>query len=104
MPVFYIWYMKPEFFRDGIMGVRVADPKNLTATHTLLKIEQASNLDGVYYTMQGEIWSPNGEARDLIRSKGLEHTSMSVGDVIVDEAGIAHSVDSVGFKELGAIS
>lgn len=37
--------------------------------------------------MQGEIWSPNGEANELIRSKGLFHTSMSVGDCAVDETG-----------------
>jgi hypothetical protein len=37
---------------------------------------------------QGENWSPNGEARDLILAKGLRHTSMSVGDVIEDEGGI----------------
>jgi hypothetical protein len=32
--------------------------------------------------MQGENWSPNGEARDLIRSNNLSHTSMCCGDVV----------------------
>lgn len=34
--------------------------------------------------MQGENWSPNGEAKELIRPLGLKHTSMSVGDIISD--------------------
>lgn len=32
--------------------------------------------------MQGENWSPNGEARSLIEEKGLIHTSMSMGDIV----------------------
>jgi len=40
------------------------------------------NLERVYNNMQGENWSPNGEARDLILFLGLSHTSMSIGDII----------------------
>lgn len=50
--------------------------------------------------MQGEIWSPNGEARALIQQKGLQHTSMSVDDIIVDEEGHVYIVDAIGFREL----
>lgn len=39
-------------------------------------------LDRIFAIMQGEVWSPNGEARNLIRSRSLHHTSMSVGDVV----------------------
>jgi hypothetical protein len=42
-------------------------------------------LDDAFWQMQGENWSPNGEARPLIQSLGLSHTSMMVGDVIQDE-------------------
>ena len=49
--------------------------------------------------MQGEKWSPKGEARELIKSKGLRHTSMSVGDVMVVN-GKPLLVDSVGFVDL----
>jgi hypothetical protein len=49
--------------------------------------------------MQGEQWSPNGEARELIRSLGLSHASMSIGDVVEDEHGHFYAV-FVGFKEL----
>ena len=98
---YQVWYMKPDFFRDGICGA-TPDAGNLAATHVHLKdVETDRGLDGVYHTMQGEIWSPNGEARDLIRSKGLEHTSMSVGDVAVDDVGNAHVVATLGFQSIG---
>ena len=41
---------------------------------------KAPDEDVVFMQMQGEIWSPNGEARPLIKKLGLGHTSMSVGD------------------------
>jgi len=60
-------------------------------------------LDAVYEAMQGHNWSPQGEARAMIEGLGLEHTSMSVGDVIQDVRGPgrAFMVDRpVGFYEL----
>jgi hypothetical protein len=104
-----IWYMRPEFFRDATMGYRwleeegrVPDPANLEKTHIFLKDINSKGLETVFMAMQGENWSPNGEARPLIEEKGLRHTSMSVGDIAVDEAGKAWLVDRFGFKELPA--
>lgn len=37
----------------------------------------------LFRAMQGDFFSPNGEARNLIERLGLMHTSMSVGDVVV---------------------
>ncbi|RBP13068.1 hypothetical protein DFR50_11237 [Roseiarcus fermentans] len=101
-----IWYMRPEWFGEGISGAR-PDPKNLEATHVHLKdiheFAQTSPLEAIYRAMQGEVWSPRGEARGLIRSKGLEHTSMSVGDIIVPEdSGQVFIVASFGFEEVTA--
>lgn len=107
-----VWYMKPEFFRDGIMGAKWLKERGmlptmatLEKTHVLLREVEANGLDEIYYQQQGEVWSPNGEARGLIREKGLQHTSMSVGDVIVGPGGDAYGdrgwiVDSVGFTKL----
>lgn len=36
----------------------------------------------IFGLMQGEVWSPNGEARIMVRRDRLDHTSMSVGDMI----------------------
>ena len=101
-----IWYMKAENFRDGTMGYKflrkinkLPDPNNLDRTHILLGKISETNPDSIMHMMQGEMWSPNGEARSLIRAKGLRHTSMTVGDIIVI-AGKALMVDDYGFKEL----
>jgi hypothetical protein len=84
-----VWYMKPEHFRDGITGAK-PEAEFLDRTHTLLgKVGSWAStpqpvtpelLDKLWQALQGERWSPNGEARSLIHSKGLKHTSMSVGD------------------------
>jgi hypothetical protein len=105
MRKFQIWYMKPEWFPRGVMGTQ-PNATDLAATHVPLKSVTIENstpnpLEYVYHQMQGEIWSPNGEARELIKSKGLQHTSMSVGDVIVDDVGNAHVVAASGFKAIG---
>lgn len=74
-----IWYQRKPMFGMG----PAPDPSNLQATHVLLKTLPASlKPDEIFHQMQGEVWSPHGQARDLIRSKGLQHTSMSTGDVI----------------------
>ena len=103
MAKFDVWYMKPEWFREGYF--KKPDPANLAATHVPLKSVEVEDgtpnpREYVFHMMQGEIWSPNGEARPLIEFKGLGHTSMSVGDVLVDEAGRKYRVASRGFEEL----
>lgn len=100
---FEIWYMSPEFFSDFITGdTSKLDRANLEKTHILLgqaknalilmvtkeaydadpELAQTIALDHIYRNLQGENWSPNGEANTLIESKGLRHTSMSVGDIV----------------------
>jgi hypothetical protein len=102
MTTYQVWYMRPEWVA-GARGEN-PDPANLEATHIHLRNVEAGSLNQVFYEMQSEVWSPNGAARDLIRDKGLVHTSMSVGDVIVDPDGAAHLVGMFGFKNLGRAS
>jgi hypothetical protein len=104
---FQVWYMNTEFFRKGIMGFDFMDTqgtlpdfRDLKQTHIHLMDTEARDLEHLFHRMQGEMWSPNGEARDLIESKGLHHTSMSVGDIAVDENGDVHLVDRFGFVQL----
>lgn len=108
-----IWYFKDEFRRDAMMGHRFCtqhglfpiDTSDLTKTHIKLGAIRANvvlsldDLDPIFSIMQGEEWSPNGEARDLIKSLGLSHTSMSVGDII-EVDGSVYLVDSCGFVTL----
>lgn len=62
-------------------------------------IKTNSDKEVLFNALQVENYSPNGEARDLITSKGLLHTSMSVGDILVVN-GTYHFVDLFGFTEL----
>lgn len=112
-----IWYYKDEFSRDACMGREFCekhgffkiDINDLTKTHVLLGgIKTSTNylpgedmvqLEDVFTWMQGEVWSPNGEAREFIRGLGISHTSMSVGDIVETPKGI-FLVDRVGFIKL----
>jgi hypothetical protein len=106
---FRVYYMKPDFFRDGICGVAHADPADLDKTHVFLinRTVEADTPDDAreeaYRVQQGEVWSADGEARPLIQQKGLHHTSMSVGDVLVDDSGDVYEVQSFGFGKLGPV-
>jgi hypothetical protein len=95
---YQVWYMKPSFLR-GIVG-NSPDPNDLSATHIHLKDIEADSQDDAFDRMQAEIWSPNGEALNLIQSKGLQRSSMTVGDVLVDEAEAVHLVTAIGFSQL----
>ena len=54
--------------------------------------------------MQGENWSPNSESSIADRGERLQHTSMSVGDVAVDDdSGEVFLVANIGFKNIGNI-
>lgn len=56
-------------------------------------------LDKVLFNCQGEVWSLN--AKHLIKTLGLQHTSMNVGDVILDtETNRAYQVMVAGFMEV----
>jgi hypothetical protein len=90
-------------------GQKVVIPTfaTLHRTHTLLGVVGTTDMDAIYCMMQGGCWSPQGQASDLITALDLEHTSMSVGDIIVFNT--THSnlhpftlfmVDNRGFKEL----
>jgi hypothetical protein len=102
-----IWYMRPDFTMNGMMGFRwmrehgvLPDIKSLEKTHILLgEIIGSSGFEYMYVHLQGETYSPNGEARDLIQGKGLSHTSMSMGDIF-ESNGSFYMVDSLGFKQL----
>jgi tRNA A-37 threonylcarbamoyl transferase component Bud32 len=101
-----IWYMKREAFRKWNMGPLFADAPlptptttDLSKDHVLLGWIKEKQLGPIFEMLQGEMWSPGGEANSFIRSKGTAHTSMSVGDIIV-VGGKGWMVDGSGFAEL----
>ena len=74
--------------------------QNLPVTHRHVLDLNAESIEAVFHAMQGENWSPNGEAIDLILSRGLDHTSMSVGDVVRDGDGVYWMCDSFGWSQV----
>jgi len=86
-----VWYQKD--------WGETADPNNLEKTHVLMGSIRADDEEEVYLKMQGENWSPMGEARTLVRAKGVHHTSMMVGDIMVIN-GKTLVVAILGFQEL----
>jgi len=101
-----IWYFKDGMSRDLMMGHewlskynKLPNKNDLTATHACLGSVAETDPDEIFMVMQGEHWSPRGEARDLIKNLGLSHTSMCIGDVIqVGDKFLF--VDSWGFVQL----
>lgn len=86
---FTVFYMRPDFILSGLMGYAMLEQRGivptvdtLETTHIKLREVEAEDPEEVFDMMQGENWSPNGEARPLIQSLGLQHTSLSVGDII----------------------
>jgi hypothetical protein len=112
MATFSVYYMKSSFFVDGIQGYAwlkqrnlVPDPEDLTKSHVFLQLIEASSPEDVYFRMQGGSWNLSGEARELIASKGLRHTSMSVGDIVIDhDSRVVYLLDRMGFRFLGHVA
>lgn len=111
-----IWYYKARMGRDMGMGYdwlverggedagmgkvpSVPTYKTLAETHALIGEIGERSLNSIFTMMQGEMWSPGGEARGLISKSGSGHTSMSVGDIVMQGRKLWF-VDSMGFKEL----
>jgi hypothetical protein len=102
-----VWYMKPDFFRDGSMGSEflagqgkaLPTVETLEQTHTCVGTLDVDDLGEAWNMMQGEFWSPMGEANGFIRGLGLQHTSMSVGDIFQKD-GTLFMVEGIGFKRL----
>jgi hypothetical protein len=92
---FTVFYRNNNLHRDQEPSLSL-----LSLTHTLLCRLRAYGLDDVYTQMQGETWSPNGEARPLLESLKLFHTSMSVGDVVLDSQGRYFACAEYGWDEL----
>ena len=103
MPKYAIYYRKdPSFSLDEHLNVQDVF---MQRTHALvLPAVEAKHIDHVFQMMQGEFWSPNGQAHELIENLDLKHTSMSVGDVVLDlETGIFHQADMAGWKVVSQI-
>jgi hypothetical protein len=101
MPTYQVYYARrPTFHSSGELGTPLLTVSRLRASHLHLCEIEAASLDSVFRQMQGEMWSPSGEARRLLEKLGLTHTSMSVGDAIRDEEGIYWECVEWGWRRI----
>ncbi|HNS49858.1 MAG TPA: hypothetical protein PKO09_01615 [Anaerolineae bacterium] len=99
MPVYQVYYARrPTYVASGQLGTPLLTVSRLQHTHVHLTTIQAQNRADAWLQMQGENWSPHGEARPLIEMLDLTHTSMSVGDVLRDEAGVYWECLDLGWR------
>ena len=115
LKTFNVLYVKPDHTRNilgwSLDSARAISPETVALmeedvlnTHTPLVQVEAEDINDVFGRMQGEVWSsgPNQEwAQGLIKKLGLSHTSMSMGDILIDdESGQAYYCDTVGYVAL----
>ena len=102
-----VWYYKRSESRDFGMGSfglersgKWPSVEDLSLTPVLIGHVSENNPGKVFEMMQGEYWSPDGEASTMPALRMAGHTSMSVGDIIVLPSGRALMVDMAGFRDL----
>lgn len=98
-----IWYTGKAIARSASFleqdGLLPTDVKDLKKNWVLLGKIKEKDRNEIFRIMQGENWSPLGQANSLIMKLKLTHTSMSVGDIIKTKEG-AFLVDMPGFKKV----
>lgn len=79
MKTYNVWYRKDPTYRFD-EGLKIAD---ISTKYCRVGNVWAGCLDEVFERRQSEVWSPKleNEMKDLILQLGLNHTSMSVGDI-----------------------
>ena len=73
--------------------------ENISKSHVCIGSIKGGDLEEIFNVMQGENWSPNGEARDVICSSGADHTSMSCGVIVETNDGF-YVVSFIGFEKV----
>jgi len=97
MKIYAIYYQREPRFSEDLI-----DPEKIGETHKYLGFMHARHLEELWRMMQGENWSPEGEARGLLDHLGIQYTSMSVGDVVFDcEAQTWHQCLMHGWQKIG---
>lgn len=93
-----VWYQKSR--TDGRMFNDVVcdsiNPHNMEESHILLGSVAGTDPEMLFEALQGESWSPEGEADDLLATR-VAHTSMSVGDAFQMGNSI-HICEGAGWK------
>jgi hypothetical protein len=95
-----ICFSKKEFGRDLRCGdFFLIDSTNLGKTHIQVATCEDIDLERAFEIFQGENWNRTGQQNEHLKALGCDHSSISVGDVIVADGEI-FAVDSWGFKKI----
>ena len=101
MPKFQVYYARrPTYHASGQFGTPLLTVHRLRHSHVRVTTIEADGRAEAWLKMQGENWSPHGEAGPLIEHLGLTHTSMSVGDVLRDEEGVYWECLELGWRRI----
>ena len=101
MPNYQVYYARrPTFHPSSQFGTPLLTVSTLAQSHVHLGEAEGNHLDDAWRRMQGKNRSPHGQARGILESLGLGHTSMSVGDVLRDEAGVYWECLDHGWRPL----
>lgn len=76
------------------------DKKTDKDPYMLIGSVKESDPETIFRIMQGNVWSPNGEARNIIDDADVDHTSMSVGDALIVGTKSVQVVNDIGFVDL----
>lgn len=101
-----IWYWKQNLGHEMMKGSeylkkinKLPNLRNLQNTHVLVGSIAETDPQKIFSLMQAEAWSPQDQARSMIERLGVGHTSMTTGDVIVNQNKIV-MFDKKGFINL----
>ena len=97
MGKYWVYYARNSTFHE--LDTPKTNEDFTKLDYTFIQYVEAENLEQVFVKMQGDNWSPHGEARELTKALSL-HTSMSILDVAKDENGALWMVASEGFTKL----
>jgi hypothetical protein len=95
-----VWYANEPTFDESVRPRTAAELVLKYSKVAEFPAQTVDDLDNIFFHMQGEIWSPKGEARFMIKNLGLNHTSMSVGDLVRSPEGQWMVVADVGFEDI----
>lgn len=96
MPKFKVYYARRPVFQIDLD----LTPENLLESHVFIGEIDAISIDHLYSMMQAEYRKLTDDDKKLIFSEKI-HTSMSVGDVAIDENGFIWECAFAGWRNVG---
>ena len=88
-----IWYLKAGSSANN------TNTDTLYQTHSMIGTLTDSDPEAILSMMQAESWDPDNRSSEMLDELGVDHASMTAGDVIVTDK-TAYIITKDGFTEL----